>query len=180
MDSSRQLIHSHTYRCAFIAVAFATTLTPAIALADGAHVAQKAGPGDIVLIRNVAARPADRNPTAPGMALMVNASPNPQLNNAINGNGAAGEMTDTEIADLTSNISGGRGSSGQNSMQRSLDSALGINTGGNSAGGAANNGVSNLVGGPAGAGGSVTDSTRSIGDQVTNAVSQIPMIGAGH
>jgi hypothetical protein len=179
MDHSRQLIHTQTCRCAFIAVAFAT-LTPTISFADGAHVAQKAGPGDIVLIRNVAARPADRNPTAPGMALMVNVSPNPQLNNAINGSGNSGEITDTEIADLTSSVGGGSGGPGQNSVQRSVDSALGINSGGNSAGGASNNGVSNLVGGPAGAGGAVTDSTRAIGDQVTNAVSQIPMIGAGH
>ena len=177
MDSTRQLIHSQACRCASAAAAFAITLMPAMAFADGAHVAQKAGPGDIVLIRNVAARPADRNPTAPGLALMVNPSPNPQLSNSLSGGGNTGEMTDTEIADLTAGISSGNGSNGQ-SMQRSLNAALGVNNGGNSAG-AASNGVSNLVGGPAGAAGSVTDSTRSIGDQVTNAVSQIPMLG-GH
>ncbi|GLQ52662.1 hypothetical protein ACFFJT_21060 [Dyella flava] len=180
MDSTRQRIHNQVCRCASVAIISAMGLSPTISFADGAHVAQKAGPGDIVLIRNVAARPADRNPTAPGMALMVNASPNPQLNSAINGNGSSGEMTDTEIADLTANVSSGNGGSGQNSVQRSLNSALGINTGGNNAGGnTASNGVSNLVSGPAGAAGSITDSTRSLGDQVTNAVSQIPMIG-GH
>jgi hypothetical protein len=178
MDSTCQLIHNQACRCASVAIVVAMGVIPTLSFADGAHVAQKAGPGDIVLIRNVATRPADRNPIAPGMALMVNASPNPQLNNAISGNGNTGEMTDTEIGDLTANVSAGNGNSGQNSMQRSLNSALGINTGGNSAGGnASNNGVSNLVAGPAGAAGSITDSTRSLGDQVTNAVSQIPMAG---
>jgi hypothetical protein len=179
MDSSSQLVNSQMRRRAFVAAALVLMLMPAALLADGAHVAQKAGPGDIVLIRNVAARPADQNPIAPGMALMVNASPNPQLNNALTGSGNTGEMTDTEIADLTANVSSGNGGSGQSNMQRSLTSALGVNTGGSSAN-ATSNGVSNLVSGPAGAGGSITDNTRSIGDQVTNAVSQIPMLGAGH
>ncbi|GFZ92456.1 hypothetical protein GCM10011408_10050 [Dyella caseinilytica] len=150
---------------------------PAMSFADGAHVAQKAQPGDIVLIRNVAARPADRNPTAPGLALMVNPSPNPQLSNSLSGSGNTGEMTDTEIADLTAGAISGNGNNGQ-STQRSLSTAQGVNSGGNSAG-AANNGVSNLVGGPEGAGGSITDSTRNVGAQVTSAVSQIPMLG-GH
>jgi hypothetical protein len=178
MESAHQLIHSKACRCASIAGAIAITVVPAISLADGAHVGQKAGPGDIVLIRNVAARPADRNPIAPGMALMVNASPNPQLNNAINGNG--NEASDSDIADLTASISSRNASPGQGSMQRSLDTALGINTGGDSAG-AANNGVSNVVSGPGpgGAAATITDNTRAIGDQVTSAVSQIPLVG-GH
>jgi hypothetical protein len=177
MDSTHQLIHSQACRCASVAAVFAITLIPTLSWADGAHVAQKAPPGDIVLIRNVAARPADRNPVAPGMALMVNPSPNPQLANSLAGSGNTGEMTDTEIADLTAGVNSGGGNNGQ-SMQRSLNTAQGVNSGGNSAG-AASNGVSNLVGGPAGAGGAITDSTRSVSDQVTSAVSQIPMLG-GH
>jgi hypothetical protein len=178
MESVHQLIHSKACRCASVVGMMAIVMAPAIALADGAHVGQKAGPGDIVLIRNVATRPADRNPIAPGMALMVNASPNPQLNNSLNG--GDGEMSDNDIADLTASVSARNASSGQSSMQRSLNAALGINTGGNNAG-AANNGVSNVVGGPGpgGAAAGIADNTRAIGDQVTNAVSQIPMIG-GH
>jgi hypothetical protein len=62
-----------------------------------------------------------------------------------------------------------------------LNTALGTNTGGNSAGAISGNGVSSVVGAPAGGGGAVADGTRNIGDQVTNAVSQIPMLGApGH
>ncbi|QAU24115.1 hypothetical protein EO087_09030 [Dyella sp. M7H15-1] len=178
MESTHPLIQSKACRCASIAGLIAIAMMPAISFADGAHVGQKAGPGDIVLIRNVAARPADRNPIAPGMALMVNASPNPQLNNSLNGGG--GEMSDSEIADLTASVSARGASPGQSSMQRSLNAALGINTGGNSAG-AANNGVSNVVGspGPGGAAATITDNTRAIGDQVTSAVSQISLVG-GH
>lgn len=175
MDSGFLSIHSKACRCASIAGLIAVATMPAIGFADGARVGQKAGPGDIVLLRNVATRPADRNPIAPGMALMVNPSPNPQLNNSLNG---GGEISDTEIADLTAGVSSRGAGSGQSSMQRSLNTALGINTGGNSAG-AASNGVSNVVAGPGpgGAAASITDNTRAIGDQVTNAVSQLPMIG---
>jgi hypothetical protein len=180
MDSTCQLIHRQTDHCVRAVAMCALMSMSAAAFADGAHVAQKAQPGDIVLLRNVAARPADRNPTAPGMALMVNASPNPQLGNSLNGSGNTGEMTDTEIDDLTAGVSNGRGNTGQSNMQHSLNAALGVNSGGNSAGAASTgNGVSNLVSGPAGAAGSVADSTRGIGAQVSNAVSQIPMIG-GH
>jgi hypothetical protein len=178
MDSQHQSIHSQACRCAATtAASVVMMLIPAMSFADGAHVAQKAQPGDIVLIRNVAERPADRNPTAPGMALMISASPNPQLANAIGGNSNTGEITDTEIGDLTAGVSSGHGGSGQN-VQHSLSTALGVNNGGNSAG-TASNGVSNLVGGPAGAAGSVTDSTRNVSDQITSAVSQIPILG-GH
>jgi hypothetical protein len=175
MDSAHPNIRNMVCRCASIAGLIVIAAIPAISFADGAHVGQQAGPGDIVLLRNVATRPADRNPIAPGMALMVNPSPNPQLNNSLNG---GAEISDGEIADLTASISARGASPGQSSMQRSLNAALGINTGGNNAG-AANNGVSNVVAGPGpgGAAASIVDNTRAIGDQVTGAVSQIPMIG---
>jgi hypothetical protein len=182
MDSSRPFVNSLVCRCAFIAGAFALALTPVISFADGARVAQKAKPGEIVLIRNVAARPADREPTAPGLALMVSASPNPQLSNGMNQSNGSGEVADAVIADLDAGPTAGHAAPGQTNVQRSLNAALGTNTGGNSAGAASNNGVSNLVSGSAGggAGASVADSTRNLGDQVTGAISQIPMMGAGH
>jgi hypothetical protein len=183
MDSSCSIMNCLVCRCAFIAGAFALALTPVISFADGARVAQKAKPGEIVLIRNVAARPADRAPTAPGLALMVSASPNPQLSNGMNGATGSGEITDAEIADLDAGPAAGRTMPGQTSVQRSLNAALGTNAGGNSAGAVSNNGVSNLVSGAtggAGAGAAVADSTRNIGDQVTGALSQVPMLGAGH
>lgn len=182
MDCLRLHLHIHrrACRCAAITGALALAIVPALSFADGARLAQKAKPGEIVLIRNVATRPADRMPTAPGLALMVSASPNPQLGNAMNG---SGEITDAEIADLSAGPVAGNGAPGQTNVQRSVNSALGTNTGGNSAGAVSGNGVSSLVSGATGGAGpaaSVADSTRNIGDQVTNAVSQIPMLGAGH
>ena len=178
MDATRQ---HQSNRYAHILAAFAGTwlmaLIPMLAFADGAHVAQKAKPGDIVVTRNVATRPADRSPTAPGMALMVNASPNPQLVDTLTGSNSPGEITDAEIAGLSAGPRAA-GLPGQNSIQRSLSTAFGTNTGGNSAGAASSNGVSNALSAPAGGG--VVDGTRNIGDQVTNAVSQIPVLGAGH
>lgn len=182
MDSTHPSMKSQACRCAFLAGLLALALTPAISMADGARVAQNAKPGEIVLIRNVATRPADRAPTAPGLALMVSASPNPQLTHSMNA--GSGEITDAEIADLNAGPRAGGVAQGPASVQRALGTALGTNSGGNSAGSAvSNNGVSNMVSGTtggAGAAASVTDSTRGIGDQVTGALSQIPMMGAGH
>lgn len=180
MDSSRHS-YGQVCRCVLIASASALALTPVVSFADGARVAQKAQPGEIVLIRNVATRPADRNPTAPGMALMVSASPNPQLGNAVQGAGN-GEITDQEIDDLTAGISSGARASGQGSgSQHLLNPDLAQNTGGNNAAAANGNSTNSLTagGGAGGATGAVVDSTRNISDQITNTISQLP-IGAGH
>jgi hypothetical protein len=180
MDSSRH-IHGQVCRCVLIASALALALTPFVSFADGARVAQKAQPGEIVLIRNVATRPADRNPTAPGMALMVSASPNPQLGSAILGSGN-GEISDQEIDDLTAGIGLGARASGQgNANQRSFNPSLAQNNGGNNAAAATGNSTNSLTaGGGAAATGSVVDSTRNISDQITGSLSQIPMVGGGH
>jgi hypothetical protein len=153
-------------------------LLPALSLADGARIAQQARPGEIIVTRTVAARPADRPATAPGMALMVSASPNPQLVNTLTGGNGPGETTDAEIANLNAGP-GAAVSPIQTGVQRSVNVALGVNAGGNSAGAISGNGVSNTVSAPAG-GGAIADSTRNIGQQVTGALAQIPLLGAGH
>lgn len=179
MDSARKQSYRHAdIRIAITCAGLIALLLPALSFADGARVAQKAKPGEIVLIRNVAARPADRPPTAPGMALMVSGSPNPQLVNTLTGSHGAGEITDAEIADLNAGPAAAS-IPVQNGVQRSLNAALGTNTGGNSAGAVSSNGMSNTLSAPT-AGGAVADSTRNIGDQVTGALSQIPMLSAGH
>lgn len=178
MDSTRHRSHRLADVRAVMVCAGLIGILPALSFADGARIAQKAKPGEIVLIRNVAARPADRPPTAPGMALMVSASPNPQLVNTTTGSNGPGEMSDAEIADLNAGP-GAATQSIQNGVQRSLHTALGTNSGGNSAGAISSNGMSNTLSAPT-AGGAVADSTRNIGDQVTNAISQIPILGAGH
>lgn len=179
MDSTRQHVDRHIdIRTVMVCTGLIGLLFPALSFAGGARVAQTAKPGEIVLIRNVAARPADRSPTAPGLALMVSGSPNPQLVNTLAGSHSPGEITDAEIADLN----GGSRAAGipvQNGVQRSLNAALGTNTGGNSAGAVSSNGVSNTLSVPT-TGGAVADSTRNIGDQVTGALSQIPVLSAGH
>lgn len=174
MDTTHQKSQCLARERLLVASVLTLCLLPALCVADGTRVAQKAKPGEIILIRNVAARPADRPPTAPGMALMVSASPNPQLGNAITGSGGPGEITDAEIADLNAGPRAG-GMSVVSNTQRSLGVAMGTNTGGTTV---SNNGVSNTVSAPAG--GAVADSTRNIGDQVTNAISQIPLLGASH
>ena len=180
MHSSRHM-HGQVCRCVLIASASALALTPLASFADGARVGQKAQPGEIVLIRNVATRPADRNPTAPGLALMVSTSPNPQLGNAIQGSGN-GEITDQEIDDLTAGIGLGARASGQGSgTQRSFNPDLAQNTGGNSASAANGNSTNSLTaGGGSGATGAVVDTTRNISDQITNSLSQMPLVGGGH
>ncbi|GLQ91746.1 hypothetical protein [Dyella acidisoli] len=179
MDAMRQhQLNRHAHIVVAITGGWLMALMPMLASADGARVAQKAKPGEIVVTRNVATRPADRSPTAPGMALMVSASPNPQLVNGLTGASGPGEISDAEIASLNA----GRITAsmpGQNSMQHALNTALGTNIGGNSAGAASSNGVSNTLSAPAG-GGAVVDGTRNISDQVSNALSQIPVLGAGH
>jgi hypothetical protein len=181
MDSSRHM-YGQICRCVLIASASALVLAPVAAFADGARVAQKAKPGEIVLLRNVATRPADRNATAPGMALMVSASPNPQLGNAIQGTGN-GEITDQEIDVLTAGIGLGARASGQgNANQRSFNPSLAQNNGGSPAAAANGNATNSLTagGGASAATGAVVDSTRNISDQITGSLSQIPMVGGGH
>jgi hypothetical protein len=180
MDSSRRM-HGQVCRCVLSASAVALALTPVVSFADGARVAQKAQPGEITVIRNVASRPADRNSTAPGLALMVSASPNPQLGNAMQNTGN-GEMTDQEIDDQIAGIGLGARASGQGSgTQHSFNSSLAQNTGGNNVAAANGNTTNSLTagGGAGSAIGSVVDSTRNISDQITSTLSQTPLVG-GH
>jgi hypothetical protein len=75
--------------------------------ADGAQVAQKNQPSETVLIRNVATRPADRNPTALDTAPMESASGNPQEGNVMQGTGK-GETAEHEMDDLTAGMTDSR------------------------------------------------------------------------
>lgn len=168
-------IRSHLYVRALYACAGLFGLLPMLACADGSHVAQNPKPGDIVVMRNVATRPADRPPTAPGMALMVSASPNPQLVNTMTGGSGTGEIADADIANLNAGP-GAAGVSIQTNLQRPLGVALGTNGSGSAV---SSNGISNTVSAPL-SGGAIADGTRTIGEQVTSALTQMPVLGAGH
>lgn len=142
---------------------------------DGAGARQgvHAGPGEIVLLRNVAARPAVRAPLSPGMALIVNPSPRSQLDRALGLDGA--ELSDADIASLNATPSSAQARSG-NTVTRVVQTALIGDTSGNarSATPVSGNGMSNVISAPMGA---VGNATRGIGDQVTGALSQLPLPG---
>lgn len=160
-------------------IALAIALLPsAMAFAGddlGARAGVKAKPGEIVLLRDVATRPAYRQPLSPGMALIVNPSPRQQIDNSL-GLGH-GELSDADVANL-----GATPRQGNTAIGRVLDRALGTNLGHSANGGmVARNGVSNVVGGSTG---SIGSATRGIGEQVTGALSQLPLstaaAGIGH
>lgn len=139
---------------------------PASVLAADAHQAVKAKPGDIVILRNVATRPAYR-PAPPGMALMVDPSPRHEIGRAL----GTEELSDADYASL--DATSAQGVRGSTTVERVIGSALGGSLGGNGgrATNVAGNGVSNVVSGPLGA---VGNTTRGIGDQVRGALSQLP------
>ncbi|EIL96999.1 MULTISPECIES: hypothetical protein [Rhodanobacter] len=162
-------------------IALAIALLPsAMAFAGddlGARAGVKAKPGEIVLLRDVATRPAYRQPLSPGMALIVNPSPRQQIDNSL-GLGQ-GELSDADVANL-----GATPRQGNTAIGRVLDRALGTNLGHSASGNSgmvARNGVSNVVDGSTG---SIGPATRGIGEQVTSALSQLPLstaaAGIGH
>lgn len=156
----------------------AVALVPSMASASGARYAVKAAPGEIVLLRNVATRPADRQPVSPGMALLVDPSPRQQIASALGL--SSGDLSDADYANLSASSPAGGNSQSTtvgSAIHNAIDNTLG--SGGGSGGNAvAGNGVSNAISGPVGA---VGDTTRGIGDQITGALSQIPMpTGNGH
>lgn len=154
---------------AAIAAALIVMLAPAATLAGGVRIGQKANPGDIVLIRDVATRPAYRMPLAPGMALIVNPTPQPQLNQALGLGNGSGELSDADEASLSASPSNG------NTITRMVDGALGLNNANGRAGGATtNNGIGSPGNGTAGA---IGNATGGIGAQVSGALSQLPMPG---
>jgi hypothetical protein len=148
-------------------VAIALAWAPAGHAAD-AHRAVQAQPGDIVLLRNVSTRPAYRS-SPPGMALMVSPSPRSDVDTAL----GAQELSDADFAQLGATPSPAAHLAA-NGVGRTLEATLVRGGGGGST--VAGNGVSDAVAAPIGA---VGNATRGIGDQVQNALSQLPF-GNGH
>jgi hypothetical protein len=139
----------------------------------GARRGVQAKPGEIVLLRNAAARPADRAPVSPGVALIVNPSPRGQVDAALGLGGD--EISDADFASLSATPRAPQ-THGGGTVNRAIDGALAGSMGGTSrpGGDVSGNGVSNVVGGPMGA---VGNATRGIGSQVTGALSQLPLSG---
>lgn len=141
-----------------------------------AHQAVQAKPGEIVLLRNVATRPADRA-APPGMALIVNPSPQHELDGAL----GVGELNDDDYASLGASPQSGRAQ--PTTVETMVGGALGSGSGTDAslrANGTAN-GMSQTMAAPMGA---IAGTTRGIGDQVQGALSALPGMtaapGSGH
>lgn len=144
---------------------------PMAAQASGARQGVKAQPGEIVLLRDVSARPAYR-PAPPGMALIADPSPKREVNQALGTATGMDELSDDDYASLGSNTGAGVTHT-QTTIERvtgtNVTSTLGkVTDSGVLSGGQ----LSNAIGGPMGA---VTGATRGIGDQVRGALAQFPL-----
>jgi hypothetical protein len=135
--------------------------------AADAHRAVQAQPGDIVVLRNVSTRPADRL-APPGMALMVSPSPRPEITASL----GAHELSDEDFARLDAAPSHAAQLPSA-AVGRTLDTMLVRSSGSGIT--VAGNGVSNTMAAPVGA---VGDAARGMGHQVQGALSQLPF-GSG-
>ncbi|WP_293705361.1 hypothetical protein [Stenotrophomonas sp. UBA7606] len=147
--------------------------------ASGARQGVKPQPGEIVLLRDVSARPAYRM-QPPGMALIADPSPRKELGAAL-GVGMD-ELSDDDYAGMDSGLGGLAGSGhGQTTVERVTQGVVGGTMGRVTGDGGALSGaqLSRAIGGPMGA---VGGATRGIGDQVRGALAQFPLsqpAGAG-
>ncbi|MCW8808759.1 MAG: hypothetical protein OQK79_11710 [Rhodanobacter sp.] len=166
MANSQELDSRHPPRFLLLPVlAVLGLLLPLTSVAADAHNAVIAKPGEIVLLRNVATRPAAR-PAPPGMALIGNPSPRTELDQALGVN----ELSDAEYASLGGSPSGvrGQGTTVERTVQNALGGSLGSGTGSR---GVAGDGMSSLIAVPLG---SVGRTTGNINNQIQGALSQLP------
>ena len=135
--------------------------------ASGARQGVKPAPGEMVLLRAVPARAADRM-APPGQALIVDPSPKNELAKAL----GTGELLGAGLAGGSAQSGGGRttvervtGAAVSGNLRRLSgdDGALGSTSG-----------LARTIGGPMGTVGNVT---RGIGDQVRGALAQMPLVG---
>lgn len=133
--------------------------------------------GEIVLLRDVSARPAYR-PAPPGVALIVNPSPQRELAGALGTRPPSdlGELSDEEYAAFDSGNAGALQPSGQTRVERMTQQSLSGPLGDLGGGTRGSGGINQMVGGVTGA---VGGATRGMADQVGGALSQFPGIGAG-
>lgn len=147
--------------------------TTGAAQASGARQGVKAQPGEIVLLRDVAARPAYRM-QPPGMALIADPSPRRELASAL-GAGGMDELSDADYATMDAGLAN-TGVSGHSvtTVERVTSGMVGgtlgraVGDGGPLSGGQ----LSRTIGGPMSA---VGGATRGIGDHVRGALAQFPL-----
>ncbi|HEY0333981.1 MAG TPA: hypothetical protein VGC74_09765 [Stenotrophomonas sp.] len=144
----------------------------------GARVGIQGQSGEMVLLRDVATRPAYR-PAPPGIALIANPSPTRELSNTLGTDDGFAELSDDDFAAMGS----GNGAVGAvpqpghtTTVERMTNGVVGSTLGrvAGSDGLLSGNNLSQSINGPVGA---VGNTTRGIGDHVLGALSQFPMLG---
>lgn len=157
---------THRIPGAILLACGALLLCPSSKAAD-AHRGVQAAPGEIVMLRNVAARPAYRS-APPGMALIVNPSPRPELSHAL----GTDELSEADYAELDATSATGQAARGT-TVEQMIGRTLGSSVGGASArgGAAGGNGFGQIIAGPTG---SLGGTAGGIGHQVQGALSQLP------
>jgi len=138
------------------------------ARAADAHVGVHPGKGEMVLLRDVNARPAYR-PAPPGIALIVDPKPNRELGFML----GAGEISDDEFAAMSSgrvDAGGAQATMPEQVVGRAMQGSIGGVAG--SHGAVAGDGIVRSVGGFTG---TLGGATRSIAPTITGALSQFPM-----
>jgi len=146
-------------------------IVPAAANASGARQGVKPQPGEMVLLRDVSARPAYR-PAPPGMALIADPSPKREVGQALGTSTGMDELSDDDYASLGSNTGAGIPRSAttiERVTGHTVNGTLGKVT---DSGMLSSGQLSNTIGGPMGA---VGNATRGIGDQVRGALAQFPL-----
>lgn len=142
---------------------------PAGAMAADARVGVHPSHGEMVLLRDVNARPAYR-PAPPSVGLIVDPRPNREIHGAL----GTGELSDADFAALSSGHVAGP-MRGRTAIEGTVSQALGasLGTGGSGQNRAAVPGgnVGAVLSGPLG---TVGATTRGIGGHVTGALAQFP------
>ncbi|HDS1122768.1 TPA: hypothetical protein QDZ60_000006 [Stenotrophomonas maltophilia] len=143
--------------------------------ASGARQGVKAQPGEIVLLRDVAARPAYRM-APPGIALIADPKPQREIAAALgSGDPASGmdELNDADYAGMGAGHFTPPAAAGGTTVERVTQQALGSTLGRNGDG-MVGSSLGGAMSGPLGA---VGNSTRGIADTVRGALGQFPLQG---
>lgn len=147
---------------------------PMVAAASGARQGVKAQPGEIVLLRDVAARSAYR-PAPPGLALIADPKPQPEIEHALGSRSAStgmDELSEDDYAGLGAGQTGAMAAHPGTTVERVTQQALGGTLGRSGDGSLGGSGLGAAMSGPLGA---VGTTTRGIGDTVRGALAQFPL-----
>lgn len=156
-------------------LAFLLLLLPGTAAASGARQGVKPQPGEIVLLRDVSARPAYRM-APPGIALIADPKPQREIAAALGAGGGTNgmdELSDEDYAGMGAGQASSPAATGGTTVERVTQQALG-GTLGRSGDGMIGSNLGGAMSGPLGAVGS---STRGIADTVRGALGQFPLQG---